>query len=367
MKSHAEYTEKIDCSYLFLNTLKKENDFEFFPSVSGLTNSGGKLNLGFSTYALKILYMTKKLEIDYENRIDKWAKYLNTYQKENKNFPKNSFIDEALLKYYKNLPFKENFKYTVKSTLSYLTSAKYDSKKTKLQNAINADTKQAISTLYQIGYKNEKNFELELNENSITEYLNKLDWSKPWNAGAQFSSICVFSKTQNKDYSEELSLFLEKIIDKETGSYFMQKPKHEREIINGAMKVISGLEWLDQEIHYPDKLIDFCLNNKPIMEGCDVVDFIYVLYKCSQQTSYKKNQVNQLMNEIVKELNILYNSSDGGFSYYKDKSQTHYYGVQISNGENQSDLHGTLLCIWALVMVLRNNEKIDNEYRLIKP
>ena len=52
--------------------------------------------------------MTKKLEIDYENRIDKWAKYLNTYQKENKNFPKNSFIDEALLKYYKNLPFKEN-------------------------------------------------------------------------------------------------------------------------------------------------------------------------------------------------------------------------------------------------------------------
>ena len=150
-------------------------------------------------------------------------------------------------------------------------------------------------------------------------------------------------------------------------SYFMQKPKHEREIINGAMKVISGLDWLDQEIHYPDKLIDFCLNNKPIMEGCDVVDFIYVLYKCSQQTSYKKNQVNQLMNEIVKELNILYNSSDGGFSYYKDKSQTHYYGVQITNGENQSDLHGTLLCIWALIMVLRNNEKIENEYRLIKP
>ena len=81
----------------------------------------------------------------------------------------------------------------------------------------------------------------------------------------------------------------------------------------------------------------------------------------------EKKQVNKLMNEIVKELNILYNSSDGGFSYYKDKSQTHYYGVQITNGENQSDLHGTLLCIWALVMVLRNNEKIDNEYRLIKP
>ena len=81
MKSLAEYTEKIESSYLFLNTLKKENDFEFFPSASGLTNSGSQLNLGFSTYALKILYMTNKLEIDYENRVDQWAKYLNTYQK----------------------------------------------------------------------------------------------------------------------------------------------------------------------------------------------------------------------------------------------------------------------------------------------
>ena len=49
MKSHAEYTEKIECSYLFLNTLKKENNFEFFPSVRGLTNSGGQLNLGISS------------------------------------------------------------------------------------------------------------------------------------------------------------------------------------------------------------------------------------------------------------------------------------------------------------------------------
>ena len=42
------------------------------------------------------------------------------------------------------------------------------------------------------------------------------------------------------------------------------------------MKVISGLDWLDEKIHYPDKLIDFCLQNNPIEEGCDIVDFVYV-------------------------------------------------------------------------------------------
>ena len=51
------------------------------------------------------------------------------------------------------------------------------------------------------------------------------------------------------------------------------------EVINGAMKVITGLDWINHEIHYPEKLIDFCLNTKP-QTGCDLVDIVYVLYKC---------------------------------------------------------------------------------------
>ena len=29
-------------------------------------------------------------------------------------------------------------------------------------------------------------------------------------------------------------------------------PNSSREVINGAMKVISGLDWLEREIHYPE-------------------------------------------------------------------------------------------------------------------
>ena len=65
------------------------------------------------------------------------------------------------------------------------------------------------------------------------------------------------------------------------------------------MKVISGLDWLEEKIHYPEKLIDFCINNKPKHEGCDVVDYIYVLTKCSKQTNYKKEAVARILVECI--------------------------------------------------------------------
>ena len=54
-----------------------------------------------------------------------------------------------------------------------------------------------------------------------------------------------FSTTQNLGLENELELFIDKIANKTTGSYFLQTPNSNREVINGAMKVISGLDWLE--------------------------------------------------------------------------------------------------------------------------
>ena len=54
------------------------------------------------------------------------------------------------------------------------------------------------------------------------------------------------------------------------------------------MKVISGLDWLNKPIHQPEKIIEYCLKIKPSNEGCSLVDYVYVLYKCSKQVDYKK-------------------------------------------------------------------------------
>ena len=58
---------------------------------------------------------------------------------------------------------------------------------------------------------------------------------------------------------------------------------------------------------------------------------------------------------------------DGGYSYFEDKSQTHYYGVKISKGLNDSDLHATLLCTWGNVMILDILGEVGETYKTIKP
>ena len=58
---------------------------------------------------------------------------------------------------------------------------------------------------------------------------------------------------------------------------------------------------------------------------------------------------------------------EGGFSYFYNKSQTHYYGVQITEGIKQADIHGTTLCLWALLMILDSLEIQEKNMNIIKP
>ena len=80
------------------------------------------------------------------------------------------------------------------------------------------------------------------------------------------------------------------IANSNTGSYYTTTPNHSREIINGAMKVLRP-RLVRVWNSLPRKWPDYCINNKPVMEGCDIVDYIYVLYRCSAQTDYKRRNI----------------------------------------------------------------------------
>ena len=96
------------------------------------------------------------------------------------------------------------------------------------------------------------------------------------------------------------------------------------------MKVITGLDWLNIPVHKPNELINLCLNHKPESEGCDLVDIVYVLYKCSLQTNYKEEEIKKYFSNLLNEIEEHYFEDLGGFSYYLNKSQTHYYGIKIT-------------------------------------
>ena len=59
--------------------------------------------------------------------------------------------------------------------------------------------------------------------------------------------------------------------------------------------------------------------------------------------------------------------SEGGFSYFQDQNQTHYYDVKIANEKNQADIHGTLLCMWAIVMIMELSDLDYFTYSVLKP
>lgn len=354
----------------FIFSLKKENDYRFNPAKRNLTYYGNNLELGFSCFALKIYYILGLWDKLENKEKASWLDYINSFQVESKKFPNNSYIDKILLENYTGSKYKNFLTDNVKTLLNIFPQFEFEKNKTKMIKAINADTKQAISTIYQVDNENDSKVENTFTESqSVADYLDKFDWTKPWNAGAQFSSLCVYSTTQHFDIKKELNTFINKKVDQKTGSYFSETPKSTREIINGAMKVISGLDWIDEPIHYPEQLINFCINNKPVLEGCDVVDYVYVLFKCSQQTNYKKNEVNQILLQQLLHIQELYQGDDGGFSYFTKSSQTHYYGAEIIHKTYQADIHGTLLCLWAITMILKNIEldKLDFKWNLIKP
>ena len=352
----------------FVEKLKNRDNFSFKPALDGVIGRGHNLSLGFSTYGLKLYYMLGEWDRLDKRHKDDWCKYINSFQANRKGFPNNSYIDEQVFNFYSHQSIEDSVKDAIRKLLNNLNKFNFDTNNVRFSKAINAETKQAIATLAQVGYTSDKEFIPQYDTPElVNKYLYSLDWSKPWTSGAQWSSLCVYSSINSNNMNEVLLDFIDSIVDKDTGSYFVEKPTHPREIINGAMKILSGLDWVDSPINYPEKLIDFCLTNKPVTEGCDIVDYIYVLYRCGKQTDYKKEKVILTINDSITEIVKLYDFESYGFSYFQNKSQDTYYGLPITSGKKVPDIHGTLLCTWALIMALDINEKLNSKYKIIKP
>ena len=243
----------------------------------------------------------------------------------------------------------------------------------QLHSFVRAESKQAIATLRQVQLKNSKPYlEFPTKKEHISTYLDNFNWNKPWSSGAQYSGLCVFAATQMPKENflkikNDLKEYIEKKVNESDGCYYEGSQPNLTELINGTMKVITGLDWLDVPIHYPEKIIDVCLENKPSKSGCDLVDYVYVLYRCSLQTEYRKKDILLFFEKMIDLIFEHFYEDIGGFSYNLNESQKLYYGVKISNGYDQPDLHGTILLTWALSMIFEISEDNKFSWNILKP
>ena len=354
-----------------LNTDK--NTYQYSPVLNSLTAQGKELKLGFSCLALKCYFMLgawKTLDIKKQKE---WIHYINTFQGSVTNLPANSYVDKAFVNHYNLYKSRFGIKNVAKYSMNIIYPGKYSTNNQKYEETIRAETKQAIATVFEVGYRNKFEYiEFPKEGSNINQYLDSLNWNNPWTSGAQFSSLCVFSRTQLSDSeSKKTALYLydylEKVLNSENGLYYIGNQDNKNELINGAMKVITGLDWLDLPIHYPEKIIDFCLSSKPNQEGCDIVDIIYVLYKCVNHTNYKRKIIQQYLEDLKPLIKQHFKEAEGGFSYFTENCQQYYYGIQFSNKNNQADIHGTTLLLWALSMIEEISDLDKRRFKVIKP
>ena len=355
----------------FIDSLRlTNNSYSFLPCLKGATQAGRELKLGFSCYALKTYFTLNKWNNFDEDFKNEWGQYINSFQKKSRIYPDYSFLDDAYIDNFNKFRIERFTKDFVKKLLNLSKKYNYQSKKFELQTSIRAETKQAISTLQQVNFSNQYVYDdFPKTENEIKNYLNEYDWNKPWSAGAQFSGLCVFVSTQLDD-SLDIKTSLENYINSKVNSdgfyYSGEKPNY-TELINGSMKVLTGLDWLNVPIHFPEKIIDLCLSGKPSQQGCDLVDFVYVLYRCSLETNYRKKDIIKYLENFYETIFNHFYPNLGGFSYGIDSSQKLYYGVEISKGNSEPDIHGTLLLTWALSMIFKITENENYDWKVLKP
>lgn len=370
------WIRNLDSSVLnFLDNLKIENNnYKFKPVINFIQHPNTDLELGFSNYALKTYVLLDKVNKFSKKEITGWANYIESFQTIESDYPKNSFVDKNYLNLFNQQSTETFAKLRLKKVSNYLLNTNFKSNNLKIYNYIRAETKQSLASLIEIKASLKNKFlEFPSNEHEINKFIYGLNWNYPWSSGGQLAAISLFSKTQLDDSTFQknkkiIESFLSKLVNVKDGMYYdsIKQPKN-FELVNGAMKVISAMDWLDMEIHYPEKIIDTCLDIDPISEGCDIVDIVYVLHKCSKQTSYKKNEIVNYFSKILDLIYQHYKPELGGFSYFKNRCQTNYYDVQFASESNTADIHGTVLMLWAVIMIMDTTEIEYFNYKIIKP
>jgi hypothetical protein len=331
----------------------------------GLTDIGVDITLPFTCAAMQTYITLGCWGMLSKNEQMEMINYVKSFQTKGYwragAIGKGGFIDPDVADCLPYLPetgkwfsvLKETVKGNTQSVTDFINELKSLS---PLQNSVLAQTQQALTVLFYLGEHPEMPYRgFQFDKASVIRLLDKVDWTQPWLEGKLATLLAVLIRTQlNPNQSQMLKLvmydYLSKIVEPETGAYFIGKTPPLRQLIKGAKEALTILEWLQIPIHYPVKLIDTVLSTFPAVEGDELANYAYVLYRCLKQTDYRKKEIMEYLILCLKTIRHHHNR-DGGFSYHIGKSIQYYEGLQVSDGAPVSDVMGTALMTWALAMI----------------
>ena len=228
---------------------------------------------------------------------------------------------------------------------------------------IRAETRQNISTLFMLNERPDFTPPIEVKDyNTMQEYLTRLNWHDPWGAGSHLShqlmlTSCVAKITPNTlDFDgicKAVIDFLATLYHPKDGAWYLDKTTSNPMKVNGAMKIFSGLQWIDFPEQDHSRLIDLVLSEPFHSDGCHFTNGLFVLHQILKRsrTTYRRAEIEERARQAATHL-IRHKKENAGFSFLEKKAQQHYYTGRVSLGLNTADLHGTVMYVWACAIIL---------------
>ncbi|GIK40760.1 MAG: hypothetical protein BroJett011_45930 [Chloroflexota bacterium] len=296
-----------------------------------------RAGLGISCLVLKTFHMLNLTQRLPDGYLTKWTQRIQSFQTKRGRFT-GFFEDPALLR-----PLDQRagwFKYDLATR--------------------RAETRQACATLLCVGARPLVPIsKLPATVKGVQKFIQELPWEIPWAAGSHTGHLMAFLHINAKFFGQSSTANnllpvviqqLDNLRDEQTGSWFRGPRPSPQQVINGAMKVISGYSFCGLPFGRVNHLIDYCLASINDEHGCDNADIVFVLHQCHQLTHYREEEIQHFARNRLEEIKH-FRAPDGGFSFAVGQAQTHYYSVPMSRGLPEGDIHGTTLFVWTLVML----------------
>lgn len=231
------------------------------------------------------------------------------------------------------------------------------------QRNIRAETRQNISTLLMVNELPKYPPPLEVIEYEDTlEFLEKLDWSNPWGAGSHLSHQTMLTAVNEKmnsvaikpkEIKRAIFEFLSKIYHEEDGAWYLGANISNTMKINGAMKIFSGLQWVEHPFKEHRRLIDLVLSEPFYSDGCHFTNSLFVLHQILriQGRGYRQDEIDERARRAARCL-MLHKKENAGFSFLQNNAQRGYYTAKVSKGFDEADVHGTVMYVWACAIII---------------
>tara|TARA_Y100000294_G_C8521305_1_gene323012 strand:+ start:38 stop:1156 length:1119 start_codon:yes stop_codon:yes gene_type:complete len=241
---------------------------------------------------------------------------------------------------------------------------------------IRAETRQAFAALRAMGENPDRPYlNIPRSKKKIKKYIHSLDWNHPWGAGSHFSHLIFFLKNNThlaNSFDGNKTDLINYAFDEVTryrqndGSWY-DKYSNDAQKVNGAMKMVTAYMAAGKtDLSMRDRLIDHCLALQTDPDACNNFNLLLVLYFCSNNDSYRKDEIREFCFNRLQIYRGFYWEDGGGFSFHKKHANSIYYGARISQGFEEPDIHGTHLFLWGIVLITRILE-LDEELQLLFP